>query len=406
MKIDEYLQKSSEYLYTLCSVKPNRRTGSIGNRAATDFFYETVKTWGYEIDTKSFSCLDFERGEASLACNGNFFDMHISPYSLGCDISTELVIISTIGELEKCHCTGKILLMKGEVCAEQLMPKNFVFYNPSHHQKIYHLLEERKPEAIITVTARNPELVGALYPFPLIEDGDFDIPSAYCTDVVGKEIAAFASGKIHLNIQAKRIHSTSCNVIMRKNTNYKKKIIICAHVDAYGDSPGALDNASGTVVLLLIADMLRRINSAIGIEIIAFNGEDNFSAGGELDYLKRYAKELEKILMVINIDDVGFKNGKNALSLYGCPKMITEKAKDIFLGYKGIIHGEKWFQGDHMIFTQKNIPAIAFTSEKMKELLMSVTHTSNDVPELVDCKKLIELADAIKGFISEMREYN
>ena len=111
IKIDEYLQKSSEYLNTLCSVKPNRRTGSIGNRAATDFFYETVKTWGYEIDTKSFSCLDFERGEASLACNGNFFEIYISPYSLGCDISTELVTISTIGELEKCHCTRMILLM-------------------------------------------------------------------------------------------------------------------------------------------------------------------------------------------------------------------------------------------------------------------------------------------------------
>ncbi|HZK11258.1 MAG TPA: Zn-dependent exopeptidase M28, partial [Atribacterota bacterium] len=73
------------------------------------------------------------------------------------------VTVSTILELKKCHCTGKILLMKGEICSEQLMPKNFVFYNPESHKKIYSILEERQPAAIITATARKPELVGALY---------------------------------------------------------------------------------------------------------------------------------------------------------------------------------------------------------------------------------------------------
>ncbi len=37
---------------------------------------------------------------------------------------------------------------------------------------------------------RNPELVGALYPFSLIEGGDFGIPSVYCMVVVGEEIAS------------------------------------------------------------------------------------------------------------------------------------------------------------------------------------------------------------------------
>jgi len=38
----EYLQKACEYLEILCKVKPNRRTGSKGNRTATDFFYDTI----------------------------------------------------------------------------------------------------------------------------------------------------------------------------------------------------------------------------------------------------------------------------------------------------------------------------------------------------------------------------
>ncbi|MDY6866208.1 MAG: M28 family peptidase, partial [Halobacteriota archaeon] len=40
--------------------------------------------------------------------------------------------------------------------------------------------------------------------------------------------------------------------------------------DAYEDTPGALDNASGTVVLLLIAEMLQNYKGPLGIELIAF----------------------------------------------------------------------------------------------------------------------------------------
>ena len=398
----EYLQKASEYLETLCRVKPNRRTGSKGNRDATDFFYETIKPWGYKVNTTPFTCLDFESGLVSLVSNGDSFDVHISPYSLGCDITAELVTVSTILELEKCHCAGKILLMKGEICAEQLMPKNFVFYNPEGHKRIYAILDEKQPAAIITATARKPELVGALYPFPLIEDGDFDISSVYCTDVIGEEIAANPYHKFHLIAQAERIPTTACNVIARKNPDAGGKIIFCAHIDAYGNAPGALDNASGTVVLLLLANMLQKYDGPMAIEFIAFNGEDNFSAGGQMDYLRRYGNELEKTLVAINLDDVGYIKGKTAFSLYECPDTISKKAHHVFSSFNGIIRGEEWFQGDHMIFVQKEIPTIAFTAEKMSDLMAQITHTQKDTPELLDCMKLVEIASALKEFIVEL----
>jgi len=397
----EYLQKASEYLKVLCRVKPNRRTGSKGNRDATDFFYETIKPWGYKIDTTPFTCLDFKSGEVSLVGNENSFEACISPYSLGCDVTAELMTVSTILELEKCHCTGKILLMKGEICSEQLMPKNFVFYNPESHKRIYAILEEKQPAAIITATARKPELVGALYPFPLIEDGDFDIPSVYCTDVIGEEIAGNTYHEFHLITQAERIPTAACNVMARKNPNAEKKMIVCAHIDAYGNTPGALDNASGTVVLLLLANMLQKYNGPMAIEFIAFNGEDNFSAGGQMDYLRRYGNELEKALVAINLDDVGYIKGKTAFSLYECPDTISKKAHHVFNSFNGIIRGEEWFQGDHMIFVQKEIPTIAFTAEKMKDLMTQITHTQKDTPELVDCMKLVEIASALKEFIFE-----
>jgi aminopeptidase YwaD len=398
----EYVRKAETYLNTLCSVKPNRRVGSPGNRAATDFFAETVQPWSYEIDATPFPCLDHESGASSLTHGDESLQVHNSPYSPGCDVTAELESVSTVEELEGCACTGKILLLRGAICAEQLMPKNFVFYNPEHHQRIYALLEEKQPAAIITATARDAEMVGNIYPFPLFVDGDFDIPSVYCTDTVGESIATRKGDVFRLTIDATRIPAIACNVIARENSAAEEKIIVCAHIDAYEDAPGASDNASGVVVELLLAELLQDYRGPLGVEIVAFNGEDHYSAGGQMDYLRRYGDQLDETLVAINIDDVGYIRGKTAYSFYECPDVIRQKAQAALGEYPGLMEGEQWYQGDHMIFVQNGIPAMAVTAERVMELMATVTHTAQDVPEIVDCAKLVELAQALRSFIPQL----
>jgi aminopeptidase YwaD len=393
------IKKAGKYLHTLCSVKPNRRTGSPGNSKAVRFVASTVKKWGYAIDTTPFPSLDFDNGIARLRFKGGSYRLTASPFANGCDVTAELVTVTTVKELKQCRCAGKVLLLKGPVCAEQLMPKNFVFYNPDHHKRIYALLDEKNPAAIITATGKNPELVGGEYPFAMIEDGDFDIPSVYCKDRLGEKIAARSGQTVRLKSTARRIASKSSNVIASKNRRAKKKIVMCAHIDARANTPGATDDASGVVTLMLLAEMLKNYKGKMGIEIIAFNGEDYYSAGGQMDYLRRYGKELRKIALAINIDDIGYIKGKSAFSLYQCPAGLTKKAIKIFTGFDGIMQGKQWFQGDHMIFVQQNIAAIAFTAEKMKQLLATITHTPGDHPGIVDCAKLVEAAHALKSFI-------
>lgn len=392
-------QKASEYLHKICSVKPNRRTGSQGNKDATAYVAKMLKKYGYSVDTEVFASLDYKIEKVSLSLGTKMFEVYNSPYSLGCDISAELVVISTFKELKNISCKNKILLMKDEICSEQLMPKNFVFYNPDHHKKIYALLEEKQPKAIITATANNPELVGALYPFPLIVDGDFDIPSVYCTDIIGKELAKQTGKIFNLTIQAERIPSTACNVIARNKENNEKKIIICAHIDAYENTPGASDNASGIVVLLLLAEMLQDYDKSFCIELLAFNGEDHYSAGGQMDYIYRYGSEINKILFAVNIDDVGYKYGKTAFSFYEFSDELRQRLLDLLKNYNGLLEGESWYNGDHMIFVQKGKPALAFTSEKMPELMTRITHTEKDTPNIIDPDKLVEIAEALKFVI-------
>jgi aminopeptidase YwaD len=316
---------------------------------------------------------------------------------LGCDVLVELVTVSTLEELESTNSEGKILLMRGEICSEQLMPKNFVFYNPEHHQKIISLLESRKPAGIITATERKPEQVGALYPFPLIVDGDFDIPSVYCRDTVGDVLSTMQGDLFRLKIDASRVPSSATNVIARLNGGASRKVVIAAHIDAYEDSPGASDNASGTVVLLICAEMLADYEGENCIEIAALNGEDHYSAGGQMDYLKRYRSEFPSVLLALNIDDVGYKQGRSSYSFYECSPQLEKEVENIFQRVDGLTRGEQWFNGDHMIFVQNRVPSVAITSEHMSELMRIVTHTSSDTPEIIDCHKLVGIAESLNA---------
>lgn len=382
-------------------MKPNRRTGSLGNRDATDFFADTIRTCGYEVDATPFECLDHVCSGALFTDEEDAYEVYASPYTLGCDVLAELITVSTMEELESTNCEGKILLMRGAICSEQLMPKNFIFYNPEHHQKIIALLESRKPAGIITSTEKKPEQVGALYPFPLIVDGDFDIPSVYCRDTVGDILAAKGS-LFRLMIDATRLPSRATNIIARLNAGATRKIIITAHIDAYEGSMGASDNASGVVVLLLCAEMLSDYRGEYCIEIAAFNGEDHYSAGGEMDYLKRHGTEIPKAMLAVNVDDVGYKNGRSAYSFYECPHPLEKNAKDIFQQFKGLVLGKQWFNGDHMVFVQNRIPSVAFTSECMADLMKTVTHTSLDTPDIIDCHKLVEVAESLNALVRSL----
>ena len=121
-----------------------------------------------------------------------------------------------------------------------------------------------------------------------------------------------------------------------------------------------------------------------------------------MDYLKRYADEIPKILLAVNIDDIGYKLGRSAYSFYELPPQLEQKVGEVFRRLDGLVQGESWFNGDHMIFVQNQVPAIAFTSECMPELMKTVTHTHSDTPDIIDCEKLIEVANSLNALVRSL----
>jgi aminopeptidase YwaD len=57
-----------------------------------------------------------------------------------------------------------------------------------------------------------------------------------------------------------------------------------------------------------------------------------------------------------------------------------------------------------MIFTQKQVPALAITSSQFMELLTNIAHTAQDKPELVDCSKLVLVALALRGLLLDLEK--
>ena len=398
------LEKARAYLEKLCIELPSRRVGSAGNRAATDFFAARVASFGFQIETPMFECIDWLCEGIRLSANGAAFDAFASPYSLGCRVSAPLVVISTVEELESAELGDKVVLLRGEIAKEQLMPKNFTFYNPDEHKRIIALLETTQPRAIIAATSRNPDLAGAQYPFPLIEDGDFDIPSVFMTEDEGARLARYAGKIISLESRATRIPSSGCNVIARKGAWQDRRIVLFAHIDAHIGAPGASDNASGIVALLLLAELLADYRGELGIEIVAMNGEDYYAAAGENQYVSRNAGKFDEIVLGINLDGIGYHKGKVAYSLYDCPSEIARAVRDTFSAHSDLIEGAPWYQGDHGLFLMNQVSALALTSEQLAELMSEITHTPKDRPEIVDANKLADVAIALRDLLSHLEK--
>lgn len=395
---------------------PDRHVGGEGNRRATAYFAETVARAGFGVSRRSFDCIEWVRGEAALELDGDVgaaaFSVYPGPYSLPFAGSAPLISASCAEEIEAISQSAAILLLHGAVARSQLMPKNFRYYNPESHRRILRAIEAAAPVAVLAATGRDPEMAGGGYPFPLFEDGDFDIPNAYMTDVEGARLLALAAeprSQVRLTIDSGRAPSTAEQVSASLPGSLPGRIVISAHIDSREGSPGALDNASGVAVLLGVAELLGGDDDAARlrptVELVPFNGEDNYASGGEIVWFDENEGRLGDVVLAINIDDLGMKGTLNQVSFYGCDAQ-TQVAIRGLLGdeHPNFAEGPQWFQSDHSIFAMKGRPAVALASSGMTEFMAKYAHTEGDVLELADPRLIAEAAVFVLDVVHRLGE--
>lgn len=377
--IQNPLHNLEGYLRSLCISIGERPLGSRKNYLAQQFAGDLFQRRGYAVEYQEFDCLDWKAGKASLVIEGEELPAQISPYSRSVTLNAPLVSLGNLAALQAASLQGQVAFLHGELTHEALTPKHFPFYNSQPHQEIISLLEAKAPAALVL---ESPSPYTTL---PVIEDGDFEIPSLVVSQSAASRLKTGLSQEVNLSIEASRQPTRAANVIARRfSSNSRHKLVLTAHLDSKPGTPGALDNASGLATLLALSPLVTTKFLDFDLEFALLNGEDHYSAAGQVAYLQAGRQDFERIFLAINVDGVGLKDSPTALSYLEVPGVLHGLLEEARQGFHALEVIEPWPQGDHMLFVMGGVPALTLTSTRIFDLLDQVVHTPADVYDLLD----------------------
>lgn len=392
---------ADEIIADLCSAVPDRRPGSPGNTEATTHVARMLSRVSWPVERREFVCVDWRTEGGSLTVDGVSIDVTPSPYGCGVSAVGPLRILRKIEHLYRRDLGGAVVVLDGDLASEPLTPKGYPFYGSDEHTALISALESAVPAAIIAVTGRYPALCGALDPFPLIEDGDFAIPTANIRPGESAQILQRDGEPARIEIRSERWLSTAQNVVATRGP-LSGRITVAAHIDTKPGTPGAVDNAAGVAVLVLLAALLsprRHPHLGVGVELLVVNGEDHYAAPGEVAWLSDNEGTLNDIALFVNIDGAGYRAGRTAYSTYNVADTAKSRIDLVFEDRADLVEGPEWYQSDHAIFAMQGRPALAFTTEHVEEMLETLFHAPTDTPDKVDAALLVGIATALEDLI-------
>lgn len=375
-----------------------RPLGSEANRQAAAYIAGEAERMGYDVQRLPFKCPQWRKGASFAEWEDGRVEVFAGPFSPKFDRVCDVVAVNTTGQLQRATCEGKILLVRGTLAKNPLMPRNFPFYFPKEHADIYALLDEKKPAAVLALTPKHPAC--GLEPFPWLEDSAFPIPSAYLGVAAAKKLLS-AKGPVRLKIDSTTTLEAGEQIVAAKRASgeSKGKVLLLAHMDTAYGTPGALDNAAGVSVLLGAMERLRDYAGPYDLEFIPFNGEDSGMVKGQLAYLEKFGGQMGDIRLAVNIDGAGAKDSRTAVSIYNLDYARAQAVDEEIAKFQRIERGPEWVEGDHSIFAFQGVPCLAVTSSNLREGVMAISHTPQDTVVGVDQILLDEAADFIAGLV-------
>jgi aminopeptidase YwaD len=144
-------------LTELCVTIGDRHPGSERNQRAVNYSFGRMAGAISDAVMIPLKCLDWEYGNITLKVGAEMVEAFVGPYNESCQVTGPFKMASTIEELANTDAADHILVLHGELCKEQLAAKNFVFYNPEHHQQIIALLEEKNLWLLLLSLAATPK---------------------------------------------------------------------------------------------------------------------------------------------------------------------------------------------------------------------------------------------------------
>ncbi len=393
--MSDTVEQVNAHLAELTGSPAGRPVGSAANRAAETYIAGVLAGAGYEVEQQSFDCIDWRLEDAGLWIGEQSLPVIANPYSPPCDVTAPFVAVASLEELESAEFAGRVVVLHGELTQSALFPRNYPFFTVEAHQRIAELLEQKHATAVVCVSS------AAADPAPIIEDGDFGLPSV--TTPAGAGAALLASSEpVTVRVRSAAHAGRAANVIGRRAAPDRAKIVLCAHFDTKPGTPGALDNAAGVATILSLAATLAAAKPDTNLEIVAFNGEDHYAAPGEVAYMNGCGSEFGRIALVVNIDGVGLKGQPSTVAFFNCPEVWAEQAHAAMAQWPQIEETAPWPEGDHSIFAMQGVPCIALTSGGIHALIDNVLHTPNDTLDRVAPGQIATVVDFLASLLTQI----
>ena len=369
-----------------------RPVGSAAFHRAADYVRAAFTLAGLHVKELQHEIIDWQHHQTILEVDGESLVARGNVYSPACDVSTPLLAVCSLAELETADIGGKMVLFYGDLSNDYIIPLNCQVYNSDRDQRINRLLIERKPAAVLTV---HPKLGGLDARFM---DPDQPTPSATVPAEIGLALLDRLGHRVHLKIEAESRPAVSTTILGLKEGPADAKITIMAHFDTMADTPGATDNATGVAAMLELAASLTGRELPVGLEFIAF-GDHEYYAYSDGIYVEQCGAQMKDIILAINMDFIGARLGTNNITLISESPALRQMVEEITTAYPGVVWVDPWPQSNHSTFAWRGVPSAAFCATGSTML----HHQPIDTIEWVDSAKIAEVVNLVEEIIAALQ---
>jgi hypothetical protein len=202
------------------------------------------------------------------------------------------------------------------------------------------------------------------------------------------------------------------NIIATQNGSISNDIVIvCAHYDSIGISPGADDDGSGVASVLMLADILSQWSFSGSIQYILFSGEEQGLLGSR-EYVKEVLANNDSIIGVLALDKIGYaetvwdgsvvRHHADHRSEWMI-RMSQSIAEDYFENIRLRVDAYS-FDGssDHKAFVDQGFVGSNF----VENYLNPQYHTSEDLLENMNMTYLTKVCKLSLGVVARLAEFD
>ncbi len=342
-----------------------RLAGSENERKAAKILSNYISELGFKPKFEPFEITSFDTGSAKIIADGKEYFAH--PHGLN-----ENAIIE--GELVFLDNSDIVIYNKGAFKDKIIMSYGF-------SRKLALKLVESKVKAYIGIGSPNKKANSSSHRQKTYKDGYVNSVNVTHDDAI--KLMKKSGKHIKIEIKQQVEKRTAQNIIVDiPGKGFDENLtLVFGHYDSVSRSPGASDNAGGSVTLLKVAEYFSKHTPLRDLRIIFFSGEELGLLGSQA-YVKQHLKELkQRVNFVVNVDVAGDDIGTDHLNVIGSKELlgyldgITKEIGMVFNSKLDI------FSSDCMPFTPYEIPSVNVFRAGGKG--SSGIHTPDDHPKFI-----------------------